>query len=87
MKTDRKFEPHCVSYQEGDLIYLGSDGFQDQIGGPKDEKYKSKKLHEFLIKNSQLPLEVQEKKLRKEFFDWKKKSSQIDDVCIVGVKL
>ena len=47
MEKNRTFDSQIISYNKGDKIYLGSDGFQDQMGGPKDKKYKSKMLHSF----------------------------------------
>jgi sigma-B regulation protein RsbU (phosphoserine phosphatase) len=87
IETNRKFESQCIPYEKNDIIYLGSDGFQDQFGGPKDEKYKSRRLHEFLVKNSQLPFKQQQLFLEKEFDYWKNGRPQTDDVCIVAVKL
>jgi serine phosphatase RsbU (regulator of sigma subunit) len=83
----RGFEMQKIKYSAGDIIYLGSDGFQDQLGGPKDKKYKSQNLHQFLIANSQLPFDAQLEKLRNEFEGWKQNNVQTDDVCLVGIKL
>ena len=83
----RVFDTQCIDYHKGDQVYLGSDGFQDQLGGPKEKKYKSKKLHSFLISNAELPLAEQEDALREELSQWKKDALQTDDICIVGVKL
>lgn len=87
IETNRTFESQCISYEEDDVIYLGSDGFQDQFGGPKDEKYKSRRLHEFLVKNSQLPLKQQQICIEKELDYWKQSRPQTDDICLVAVKL
>tara|TARA_B100000809_G_scaffold57505_1_gene53610 strand:+ start:1614 stop:2390 length:777 start_codon:yes stop_codon:yes gene_type:complete len=87
VEKNRTFESQTISYSKGDQLYLGSDGFQDQIGGPKDKKYKSKKLHNFLISNSYSVLNTQKEKIEAEFNGWKLNNSQTDDVCIVGIKL
>lgn len=87
MEKNRTFDSQTISYKNGDKIYLGSDGFQDQIGGPKDKKYKSKMLHHFLVKNSALAFDLQEEALKKEFNCWKKNNIQTDDVCLMGVEL
>ena len=87
LEKNRKFESQSIFFSEGDTIYLGSDGFQDQIGGPKNKKYKSRKLHQFLTKINHLEFNVQKKELHKEFNNWKGKHFQIDDVCIVGIRL
>ena len=54
VEKNRKFESQTIEYAYGDTIYLGSDGFQDQIGGAKNQKYKSKQLHKFLLKINHL---------------------------------
>ena len=86
-EEERNFPPVILSYKEGDIIYLGSDGFQDQIGGWSNKKYKSKRLHDFLKANSQLDFTTQRNKLEEEFLDWKGMNDQIDDVCLIGLKL
>ncbi len=87
IQTNRDFISHSIPFDTNDMIYLGSDGFQDQIGGPKNKKYKSKNLHKLLAQNSQLPLQQQCKLIQQEFTDWKQDYPQTDDVCIVGIKL
>lgn len=87
IEENRKFESKCISYKENDTIYLGSDGFQDQFGGNKDKKYSSKRLHQFLVRNSNLPINKQKLLLKKEFNDWKQEYTQTDDICIVATKL
>ena len=87
MEENRTFDSQTISYTKGDKIYLGSDGFQDQMGGPKDKKYKSKMLHSFLVKNSDLPFNLQEEALKKELNSWKQNNTQTDDVCLMGVEL
>lgn len=86
--TDRtKFSALTFDYEEGDLLYLGSDGFQDQIGGKRLKKFTSKRLHSFLADISYLPCPLQKELLEDEFDRWKKNNDQIDDVCIVAVEL
>lgn len=87
IEQNRTFDSQTIPYKKGDKVYLGSDGFQDQIGGPKDKKYKSKMLHNFLIENSALSFDEQKEMLEKEFNFWKKENTQTDDVCLMGVEL
>lgn len=87
VEEERKFDSQTISYEKGDVIYLGSDGFQDQFGGPKNKKYSSKKLHKYLARNSKCSMKEMKKKLKNEFLDWKGSNVQVDDVCIVGVRL
>jgi serine phosphatase RsbU (regulator of sigma subunit) len=87
IEKERSFAPTIIPFQKGDIIYLGSDGFQDQIGGPRGKKYKSKHLHQLLVKISQLPLSLQKSTLEKELKTWKGKETQTDDVCLMGIRL
>lgn len=80
--TQNEFE-----LQKGDLIYTLTDGMPDQFGGPKAKKYKYTKLKEFLISIAGLPMETQHQKLQEEFENWKGYLEQVDDVCIIGVRI
>jgi serine phosphatase RsbU (regulator of sigma subunit) len=83
----KSYESVCISYDEDDILYLGSDGFQDQIGGSNGKKYKTIALRKFLNSNSKLSLKDQKYELEKEFYRWKGNLNQRDDVCIIGMKL
>lgn len=83
----KPFKTHVIKVKKGDLIYVFSDGFPDQFGGPKGKKYNSKQFKSFLLSISQLPLEEQHDLIEKEFNDWRGSLEQIDDLCIVGVKV
>ena len=69
------------------MIYIFSDGFADQFGGPKGKKLKYKPFREMLITNSEKPLEEQEKKLNDLFENWRGDLEQLDDVCVIGVRV
>ena len=86
IKTD-SFETFTLHYQKNDSLYLFTDGYPDQFGGPKGKKFKYKPLEELLLKNEPLSLEVQKEKLNTTFEDWKGNLEQVDDVCIIGIKL
>ncbi|HRP52018.1 MAG TPA: PP2C family protein-serine/threonine phosphatase, partial [Fluviicola sp.] len=72
---------------KGDLIYTITDGFQDQFGGPLGKKFKTKNLRDLLVSISTLPLLEQVEKLEEAFQNWKGSLEQIDDVCIVGIRV
>jgi serine phosphatase RsbU (regulator of sigma subunit) len=72
--------------QSGDLLYLSSDGYGDQFGGPEGKKFKVKHLTEFLLKISGKNMDEQKLLLDKTFSDWKGSLEQLDDVCIIGVR-
>jgi len=73
--------------QKGDVLYLFSDGFQDQFGGPKFKKYKKSKFKTFLQEIHQEPMKIQKQLLKSEFIKWKANNDQTDDVCILGFRV
>ena len=83
----KPFTSHEISLQTGDRIYLFSDGYADQFGGPKGKKMKKGKFKELLISIKNQSMREQQETLNKTFENWKGSHEQIDDVCIVGVKI
>jgi len=83
----QKFKTKTLQLKKGDLIYLFSDGFADQFGGPKGKKYKYQQLKNLLIANADLSLAEQRNSLESEFIKWKGDLEQVDDVCVIGVKI
>lgn len=81
------FMLHTIDYNTGDMLYLYTDGFADQFGGPKGKKFKYKTLNNFLQSVSKMSMEEQHSKLNHLFDDWKGNLEQVDDVCIIGIKL
>lgn len=86
IKTD-SFTLKQIDFQKGDMIYMYTDGYADQFGGPKGKKFKYKTLNNLLAEISTEPLDVQRKKLDSTFEEWRGVLEQIDDVCIVGVRI
>lgn len=83
----KPFTKHTIQLKKGDVIYIYSDGFQDQFGGEKDKKYMTKKFKNFLLNISHSSLEEQHATLKNEFDTWKGTNEQVDDVCIMGIKI
>lgn len=83
----KPFTNHKFDLQKGDMIYLNTDGFADQFGGKQGKKMKRKYLKNYLLEISNQTLPDQKKSLNKTFEDWKGSFEQIDDVCIMGVKV
>ena len=85
---DKKaFTTQQLTLQKGDRLYLFTDGYADQFGGPKGKKFKYKQLEELLISTADLDLHTQKKSLEKAFENWKGNHEQVDDVCIIGIRL
>ena len=81
------FETHQVQLKKNDVFYLFTDGFPDQFGGERGKKYKYKRFKELLLKISSKNVNDQKNALKKEFLEWKKDFEQVDDVCVMGVRL
>ncbi len=79
------FTNHKMQLQKGDFVYLYSDGFADQFGGPHGKKFKYKNLKEVLVNISHLGGQEQTKELDKIFTNWKGEHEQIDDILLMGV--
>lgn len=83
----RPFTTHSVNLNKGDCIYIFTDGFADQFGGDRDKKYMTGKFKKFILSICDLSLEEQKKAIEQEFIDWKGDLEQIDDVCVMGVRV
>jgi serine phosphatase RsbU (regulator of sigma subunit) len=73
--------------QPGDNIYIFTDGYADQFGGPNGKKFKYHQLVELMESIGNLSVNEQHLKLEKEFSDWKGDLEQVDDVCVIGIKI
>ncbi len=81
------FTNQTISLQKGDILYIFSDGYADQFGGPKGKKFKYKQIKEILAEINHLPMHAQEEHLLKRFIEWRGNLEQIDDVCIIGISV
>lgn len=86
-ERDEKFKNYTIELQKGDIIYVYTDGYADQFGGPRGKKFKYKQLNDLLLSINNLPMEEQSKKLIQTFNDWKGNIEQVDDVCMIGIKI
>ncbi len=83
----KPFTNHKQILKKGDQIYLFTDGYADQFGGKKGKKLKYKAFKNLLIDNSTKTMQEQVNVLTNHFNNWKGELEQIDDVCILGVKV
>jgi serine phosphatase RsbU (regulator of sigma subunit) len=88
-KTDNPspFTTHTIALQSPSNFYLFTDGFADQFGGPKGKKFKYSQLSALLNKNQHLSMDQQREELQTAFFNWKGSLEQVDDICIIGLRL
>jgi serine phosphatase RsbU (regulator of sigma subunit) len=84
---DKKFITNLIDTQPGDLIYMYSDGYADQFGGPNHKKFKYTSLKAKIIEIYKLPLKEQRNRLEKTFLEWRGAGEQTDDVMVMGYRL
>jgi len=80
------FTNHKIKIEKNDSLYLFTDGYSDQFGGPKGKKLKYKAFKELLIDIHQKGMNEQRQIIKSHFNTWKGNLEQIDDVCVVGIK-
>ena len=81
------YTTHFFDLQEGDSIYIFSDGYVDQFGGENNKKFKAKAFRELLLRIQDKPMEKQKIILNNSFEAWRGTLEQVDDVCVIGVKV
>jgi serine phosphatase RsbU (regulator of sigma subunit) len=83
----KPFTTHSIELQKGDTIFIFTDGYQDQFGGDKGKKYKAANLKNLLLSNINEPMKRQCFLLQNELNTWRRDNEQIDDVCVIGVRI
>ena len=85
--TDRHFTCHRLAVRPGDRLYLFSDGYVDQLGGPDHQRFMTKRFDDLVMHHQHLPLRDQGDVLERAFLDWKGESEQVDDICVLGLEV
>lgn len=83
----KPFSTHVLQLNKGDVIFAYSDGYADQFGGEKGKKFKYSNLNNLLLSNVHLPMEELSNKLNEVFEEWRGSLEQVDDVCVMGIKI
>ncbi|MGB0887894.1 MAG: tetratricopeptide repeat protein [Vicingaceae bacterium] len=81
------FKTHNVELQKNDTVYVFSDGFVDQFGGEKGKKFMAKAFKKLLLSIQDKTMSQQKEELLKAFNTWKRDLEQLDDVCVIGVRI
>jgi serine phosphatase RsbU (regulator of sigma subunit) len=84
---DRDYETHTIHYKKDTMVFLYSDGYQDQFGGPDDRKFMVKRFKELLHEIAEKPAEKQLVILNRELDAWMKNTRQLDDILVAGIRL
>lgn len=83
----RIFDNHVLQLKKGDTIYLFSDGYVDQFGGPKEKKFMSKRFKELLLEIDNLSMEERRRELDRALVEWMGDNEQVDDVLVIGIQV
>jgi serine phosphatase RsbU (regulator of sigma subunit) len=85
--NERLFTNHVIKVSRGDTLYIFSDGYTSQFGGPEEAKYKSSNLRKLLREIYYRPMVEQRNILETELKNWKGSNEQIDDITIIGIRI
>lgn len=84
---DKPFTNHLIDIESDDKLYLFSDGFADQFGGPHGKKFRYKQFKELLVDISDNPMSIQKEMLNNAHDKWRGSLDQIDDILVFGIKI
>ena len=87
VENPKPFTEHKLKLTAGDSVYLFSDGYPDQFGGSKGKKYMKGKMKKYVLSIQNQSMQEQLASFENEFNSWKGSNEQIDDVCVMGVKI
>jgi ligand-binding sensor domain-containing protein/serine phosphatase RsbU (regulator of sigma subunit)/ABC-type amino acid transport substrate-binding protein len=83
----QNFANHTIQIKKGDALYMCSDGFEDQFGGPLGKKFMSKALKQMIISLGDLAMMDQKIEIERKFDEWKGNLDQMDDVVMIGLRI
>jgi serine phosphatase RsbU (regulator of sigma subunit) len=82
-----EFTNKSIQLLEDDVIYMFSDGYADQFGGPEGKKFKYRRFRHLLMSIHNLPMDEQHMKLEENINEWMGvKHEQIDDQVVIGIR-
>jgi CheY-like chemotaxis protein len=84
---DKPFTTHEVEIENGDSIYMFTDGYADQFGGPKGKKFRYKYFKELIYGINGTPMTKQKEIVEQTFHKWRDDFEQVDDVLVMGIKI
>lgn len=81
------FTTHAIDLYEGDRVFIFSDGYADQFGGPKGKKLKMANFKRIVLESNKYDITRQGELVRERFDSWKGDYEQLDDVCVIGIEV
>jgi serine phosphatase RsbU (regulator of sigma subunit) len=85
--TLQPFTKQSVTLHTGDAIYLFSDGFADQFGGPHGKKLKYTQFKKLILESLFLSMEEQKIYLEQKLNEWQGQLEQVDDILVIGIRI
>ena len=87
INKDVSFSDYKIEIQKGDIVYIFSDGYQDQFGGIEKKKFLSRNFYNLLLRISTQPLQIQREILEDTLNKWQGSEPQVDDIMVIGFKI
>lgn len=85
-EESQRFTNHLVNLEKDDVLYIFTDGFADQFGGPEGKKFKYRRFRHILLTIHKLPMHLQSEVLERTIDEWRGNLEQIDDILVIGFK-
>jgi len=82
-----KFTTNEMDLHKGDVLYLFTDGYADQFGGPAGKKFMYKPFKRLLLSNAHLPMDQQKQIMNEKLDNWMGNLAQVDDICVIGLRI
>jgi serine phosphatase RsbU (regulator of sigma subunit)/Tfp pilus assembly protein PilF len=82
-----QFSQTSIQLLPNDSVYIFTDGYADQFGGPKGKKFKYRQLQDVLIENADKPVKEQKEILDQKIMEWRGALEQVDDICVIGLRV
>ena len=86
-KKEYRYQNHEINLQEGDTIYIFTDGFADQFGGEEGKKFKYKRFRQLLLDNHKKEMNIQKEIIQEILEKWKGEYEQVDDILLIGMHI
>lgn len=84
---EQMFASNEIKLADGDIIYMFSDGYADQFGGPENKKFFTKRFEQLLSDIHNEPMEQQKEILKTTLYDWMGNNDQVDDILVIGIRI
>ncbi|MFN8239232.1 MAG: SpoIIE family protein phosphatase [Bacteroidales bacterium] len=83
----QEFTGTNIRLEKGDMVYMFSDGYADQFGGPENKKFFTRRFESLLFEIHDKPMAEQKEILRTTLYNWMGSNSQVDDILVIGIRV